>query len=618
MNIRVDLNYPIKDGAEVKFRSPVDCSQVTGLIVYYFSEDGVRESKEFAFADAHGNNVGDIDHLFAENVVVKVILDVAMGMAYVQNADTNAYLEGRFDEVSVDDSKASNKPWSSKNTVDKLCPSFTESGAAVICNPVEGYPLNIVSHINATQSGTGDPSPDNIRPITGYNAVNVWRGGRNLIDDVAFYQSKGFELQADGYWKFNATNGILYENTAGLQGQFTVSLYGYFENASYNGVVIYILYADGTAEYHSKRDSNNFLSYTTNASKVVSTIKLTRNSGTTEYYSYIKDLQIEYGATAHAYEPYRGETFTIDLGQTVYGGYVALNSGELTIDHALLNIDPEEVYLDDAGIVTTTVESQNGLPMDITYRGLCNRLTSINAGGGDIFTWGGPYTDELENKYGVIYKVSDEVFTPDRIPELYGAIATYQPEPSFNADGTESWPPTEEYILTADNLIHTESGTADQYGDVQGGHIYFGLGNCEIYFVYDDTLAIGPFEILSKGIWVFSSIGAYVANLKYGASIGYELKDDGTIQFRLPDVTNETEARTWVTENPLQVYYKLAEPVTMQLTPQEILALAGTNIIYSSTGNTDVSGKADPNVIIQDLYNKINALSATLTALVEG
>ena len=99
MNIRVDLNTPIKDGTEVVFRSPVDCSQVTGLIVYYPELDGSKTSKVFALADAHGNNVGDIDHLFAENVVVKVILDVTTGMAFVQNADTNAYLEGRFADL---------------------------------------------------------------------------------------------------------------------------------------------------------------------------------------------------------------------------------------------------------------------------------------------------------------------------------------------------------------------------------------------------------------------------------------------------------------------------------------------------------------------------------------
>lgn len=97
MNIRVDLDTPIYDGREVVFRSPVDCSQITGLILYY-PDNGNTSSKEFAFADAHGNNVGDIDHLFAENAVVKVIIDLETNMAFVQNADTNAYLEGRFAE----------------------------------------------------------------------------------------------------------------------------------------------------------------------------------------------------------------------------------------------------------------------------------------------------------------------------------------------------------------------------------------------------------------------------------------------------------------------------------------------------------------------------------------
>ena len=95
-NIRVDINGTIKDGSEIVFRSPVDCSAITGLVVYYTAEDGTAASKEFVLADAHGHNVGDIDHLFAENVVVKVILDVTAGMAYVQNADTNAYIERTF------------------------------------------------------------------------------------------------------------------------------------------------------------------------------------------------------------------------------------------------------------------------------------------------------------------------------------------------------------------------------------------------------------------------------------------------------------------------------------------------------------------------------------------
>lgn len=106
-NIRVDTDFTIEDGAEVVFRSPVDCSAVTGLIVYYPTVSGTTTSKTFQLSDAHGNNVGNIDNLFTEDVVVKVILDVTAGIAYVQNADTNAYLEGKFTILDAVVDKAS-------------------------------------------------------------------------------------------------------------------------------------------------------------------------------------------------------------------------------------------------------------------------------------------------------------------------------------------------------------------------------------------------------------------------------------------------------------------------------------------------------------------------------
>lgn len=93
-NIRVDLSITPYDGQAVTFRSPANCSEVTGLIVYY-PEGDTTSSKVFEFADAHGNSVGSVD-LFASNVLVKVILDTELRRAYVQNADTNAYLEAQL------------------------------------------------------------------------------------------------------------------------------------------------------------------------------------------------------------------------------------------------------------------------------------------------------------------------------------------------------------------------------------------------------------------------------------------------------------------------------------------------------------------------------------------
>lgn len=78
------------------------------------------------------------------------------------------------DGVQLNDSAINTtEAWSSKKIVDTFCPSFSVSGNPVTCNPVEGYPLSAVVTLKPKQSGSGDPSPENVRPISGYNSVTV-------------------------------------------------------------------------------------------------------------------------------------------------------------------------------------------------------------------------------------------------------------------------------------------------------------------------------------------------------------------------------------------------------------------------------------------------------------
>ena len=64
-------------------------------------------------------------------------------------------------------------PWSAKKIVDTLAPEFETSGAVVTCTPVAGYPLHVVSQIMPVQGGEGDPSPDNVRPISGWDSATL-------------------------------------------------------------------------------------------------------------------------------------------------------------------------------------------------------------------------------------------------------------------------------------------------------------------------------------------------------------------------------------------------------------------------------------------------------------
>lgn len=91
-NIKVISDRPLYDGVAITFRAPCECNAVEGLTVSYLNTDMV-----FAFWDCHGNDLTTLGNLFEEGAYVKAILDTKNGRAYLQNADTNAYLEGRFD-----------------------------------------------------------------------------------------------------------------------------------------------------------------------------------------------------------------------------------------------------------------------------------------------------------------------------------------------------------------------------------------------------------------------------------------------------------------------------------------------------------------------------------------
>lgn len=94
-HIRIDLAEPLLDGLDIKFKAPCNCSDVVGLKVFY-PQDETTATKEFVFRDAHGNDLTGLGNLFFKDSYVKVIVDVENGYAYLQNADTNSYLESRM------------------------------------------------------------------------------------------------------------------------------------------------------------------------------------------------------------------------------------------------------------------------------------------------------------------------------------------------------------------------------------------------------------------------------------------------------------------------------------------------------------------------------------------
>ena len=210
---------------------------------------------------------------------------------------------------------ARDSTWSSMGIVEKLCPPFEVTGNIVQCEPVEGSALDVTVEIVPTQEGTGDPSPENVRPIVGWNSVNIWRCGKNFCD--------GSLVEVGGY--VGATGGTTnFLNRARIpkmvlpiQVAFKWSvpinykIQNHFAYSS-DGTMIRVLGSSPTVTL-AKGEYYYAASFARTDDAEM---------GTDDIAALQVGLMLEISTMPTAYEPYRGDTFTIDLGQTVYGGRI--------------------------------------------------------------------------------------------------------------------------------------------------------------------------------------------------------------------------------------------------------------------------------------------------------
>lgn len=186
------------------------------------------------------------------------------------------------------------------------------------------------------QSGSGTPSPDNVRPISGRTECVTEVCGKNLFDPNAEptlmdcygisgnpQQRKGVELHLPqgsytiSFRRKGTSGGFMYLNRVASDGSF-ISFEYITTGAS--GAYKTAVTTLGEGEYLIIYDS-----------------QATTASASTYFADY--DIQLELGSSATDFEPYLGTTYTTNLGRTVYGGTLDVVSGVLTVDRAMVTLD---------------------------------------------------------------------------------------------------------------------------------------------------------------------------------------------------------------------------------------------------------------------------------------
>lgn len=231
--------------------------------------------------------------------------------------------------------------------------TMTKSGA--VCNYVAnvgGIPLSrFIANITPIQSGTGDPSPSNPRPITGWAAVNVARTGKNLFD-IGWLVATGITFNDnEAVGTAHSYNTAFGPNAQGLKNkisfkpnnQYSLTVSAYNEgntSTTGNGLLIAFKYTDGT---ETRLDfSNSVTSYltqtiTSNSSKTIDYVSISFASAGSNIW-HVKNIQIEISSSPSAYQPYTGQTATINLGDTYYGGNLNVGTGLLTVTHQIVDL----------------------------------------------------------------------------------------------------------------------------------------------------------------------------------------------------------------------------------------------------------------------------------------
>lgn len=215
-----------------------------------------------------------------------------------------------------------------RETAEGPIASFSDGG--------RGLPMDsLVAKIEPVQSGSGDPSPTNVRPISGWTAVKSNVAGKNLIPTLSApvtWSGVTYTPQRDGSVKAVGTSTGSYAATLIPEGPFPAGDYvmSAGSEVSSNGVrLTAAVYAPDRTRYYENLGPGTVSFTVPPGSKVY--IYMRTNGGNVAINATVWPMLRIVSDTDPTFEPYTGKTYTSPLGRTVYGGTLDVVSGELVV-----------------------------------------------------------------------------------------------------------------------------------------------------------------------------------------------------------------------------------------------------------------------------------------------
>ena len=482
-------------------------------------------------------------------------------------------------------------------------PANPVSFSATLAAPLK----ELACAFSPVQAGSGDPSPNNVRAISGWTGANVVRCGKNLLDPNREISATATTL-ADmlSAYKQSGVYGKGYYNATAI-----------VANASY---VTTFTPCKAGATYTIKNTADTFsrVGFLDDAGEVVTisnawVTEYTHTALSNEKYivascktSDFGSIQLELGSPATSYAPYTGQTLAVQFPATKNlcklqysvqsnAWYKDLTDNSVTVYASTTSAGYKWVRFKCADISALGGKS-------VTFS--CKAEQIIGTTGKRVI--GALYLNGTKVGSNIFETVAANVQATFTIPANVEAGTEFDVTCYCNSGTAEA---TEASFTECQLELGSTATPYEPYGTIYGGYIdpvrgvvraeWAGenigsmtvgkyITNYQTFFATPkNPIASGQNKLLviSSGFKgeIQSSLSASNDNICWGSSV------DSTIRIKATAYAENTPAEFKTAFADTMLVYQLATPIEYPIAPSVLKTLKGANVIY-----TDLNGNVSP------------------------
>lgn len=462
---------------------------------------------------------------------------------------------------------------------------YTVTGNPVSFSTNVAKPLSVLAAFSPVQAGSGDPSPENVRPITGFTGASVYRTGANLLDNnriadmnvgtdltgerkaVSFTKPGKYYVKALRTWN----EAYLYARVKNADGTFGNILY-VVANTTVQNKTVTLTEGQTLIMFNASTGING---------TVEKTIERFEGWGIVVSFEDMTE-----------YAPYTGQSYPVTfpaMGKNllniedtakvvpgVSGSTITIENGVISIDAIAASSRTYVVFNQKLPAGTYTIQAKETGAVS-----LARLLTSVEISGSSFNSFYLMYVRGI-GENGLTFTLPSESYIGLNLNNAIGESGNPGSVYDIQIEKGETATAYEPFTNTAyGGTLDPSTGVLTvEWAEIDLGSLnYYVMSQGEgIAFVCDTGITFGgrdfvcnQYKTIVSPYWTSMTDNSIMAHPT--ANYLFRVRDDR--------YTDKDVFKAAMAEQGAKLVYPLATPLVYQLSPVEILSLVGDNVLWS-------------------------------------